>query len=118
MLLGWSIYFVMDRVVITQLAANDAEKARIVDLQLRSESGNTSTNNSEPTFFSHDKIYLCGDLDVKEDTVLLSVYWLKLPENDVVYQNASNERFATGHFCSELKQILSPGHYYVSTFRL
>ena len=35
---------------------------------------------------------------------------------DAVYQNLSDESFDAGHFCSELKQMLSPGHYQVDVY--
>jgi|GEM_PF-6450517 len=115
MLFGWSIYFAIDKVVIEQLASNDAQKAKIVNLQLRSDPNIPSENSSDPIFSQKDRIYVCGDLDAEEN-VLLSIYWLGLPGNDVVYQNPYDEGFDAGHFCSELKQTLSPGHYQVEVY--
>jgi len=115
MLFGWSIYFAIDRFVIEQLASNEAQKAKIVNLQLQSDSNIPSENSYDPIFSQHDNIYVCGDLDAKEK-VPLSIYWLRLPDKDVVYQNPYDEGFDAGYFCSELKQTLSPGHYQVDVY--
>jgi hypothetical protein len=113
--LGWTIYFIVRNVVVEDLARETSQKVSIEDLKTCLSPEGEFSNTSIFTFQEQDKIYICGLLNT-EEKVTLSVFWLSLPDENVVYQNPYNEPFDPGYFYSELKLDLSPGHYRVDVY--
>ena len=66
-------------------------------------------------FSRADDIYLCGFLETEEE-VALTIYWVELSSDEVVYQNPYGAIYSPGFFFDELKVKPEPGQYRVEVY--
>lgn len=115
LILGWTSYFFIKNVLIVEISQSETEKIHSLRIKMCKYPDASSNEETVSTFSREDDIYLCGFFDADEE-VALTIYWIELSSDKVVYQNSYGAIYSPGYFFDELKVELEPGFYRVEVY--